>query len=292
MNVINPAVIILVLVCCAIVGGACYYFGMRKRVNGAGRGQEETGSEASGGAIASEGSQGSGEGFARMLYMLKKFLISPLGKIVMIAALYAPLIGLFLVILELFDQVAPFLVVVVAIVFSYFGWQALSRITPNIFLIMPIGGWIAYFFVKGMLSFFLGTVIAPIIIGNRIVQALARELSQSLEENPPPSAKSSGTAKPSCSSSAPQAPVNLSEFDKMMASLPTMNEDTLRTMHRDLLFYMRERPVPFPGRDYLADLLEFQRKLIAGGPVYGCTTYGEAEKLNEAIVKYLDAIAE
>lgn len=42
-----------------------------------------------------------------------------------------------------------------------FGWIALNRITPNIFLIMPVGGWIVYFLIKLVLSMVVGIVALP-----------------------------------------------------------------------------------------------------------------------------------
>ncbi len=36
-----------------------------------------------------------------------------------------------------------------------YAWRFLSFITPNIFIIMPIIGWVIYFFIKLMVSFFI-----------------------------------------------------------------------------------------------------------------------------------------
>lgn len=41
------------------------------------------------------------------------------------------------------------------------GWSALSRITPNVFLIMPLVGWGIYFLVKLVLSLMIGMFITP-----------------------------------------------------------------------------------------------------------------------------------
>lgn len=41
------------------------------------------------------------------------------------------------------------------------GWQALNRITPNIFLVLPILGWILYFVVKFLLAIAIGWIILP-----------------------------------------------------------------------------------------------------------------------------------
>ncbi|MGL5256902.1 MAG: hypothetical protein ACRC76_07665 [Proteocatella sp.] len=41
------------------------------------------------------------------------------------------------------------------------GWSVLNRITPNIFLFLPIGGWILYFTIKFLIAYFIGIVALP-----------------------------------------------------------------------------------------------------------------------------------
>lgn len=41
------------------------------------------------------------------------------------------------------------------------GWSATSRITPDVFLIMPVAGWMIYFGFKYMISGIVGFFIAP-----------------------------------------------------------------------------------------------------------------------------------
>lgn len=108
-------------------------------------------------------------------FKFKKFLISPLGKVAMIATLYVVIL-LLLVPIVSFCSSVPALMVVFAFAFGYFGWQALSRITPNVFLIMPIGGWIAYFLIKGVLSLFLGVFVAPFVIAKKLTKSIERSL--------------------------------------------------------------------------------------------------------------------
>lgn len=109
-------------------------------------------------------------------FNFKSFLISPLGKVAMIVVLYIAVLLLTTSIVELFSGI-PVVMVVFAIAFGYFGWQALSKITPNIFLIMPVGGWIAYYVVKGLLSFFLGVFVAPFVIAKKITKTIERSLA-------------------------------------------------------------------------------------------------------------------
>ena len=42
------------------------------------------------------------------------------------------------------------------------GWKALNRITPNIFLFLPIIGWVVYFVLKIFLSSVIGVFLLPI----------------------------------------------------------------------------------------------------------------------------------
>jgi len=41
------------------------------------------------------------------------------------------------------------------------GWSFLNRITPNVFLILPLVGWVIYFAIKFVISLFIGPFITP-----------------------------------------------------------------------------------------------------------------------------------
>lgn len=43
-----------------------------------------------------------------------------------------------------------------------YGWAWLNKITPNIFIWMPIVGWVIYFFIKLLLSYIVGMVALPV----------------------------------------------------------------------------------------------------------------------------------
>ncbi len=45
-----------------------------------------------------------------------------------------------------------------------FGWMALSAITPNIFLFMPVVGWLIYFAIKFLIAYLIGWIALPIKI--------------------------------------------------------------------------------------------------------------------------------
>lgn len=42
------------------------------------------------------------------------------------------------------------------------GWKTLTSITPRVFLVLPIIGWLLYFAVKLFLSFWVGLIMLPI----------------------------------------------------------------------------------------------------------------------------------
>jgi hypothetical protein len=50
------------------------------------------------------------------------------------------------------------------------GWKALSGITPNIFLIMPIMGWVLYFIIKALLALAIGWIILPFKLAKDIMR--------------------------------------------------------------------------------------------------------------------------
>lgn len=64
------------------------------------------------------------------------------------------------------------------LVCGFFGWKALNRITPDIFLFMSVTGWIIYFFIKGFLSLFVGVFVAPIQLSNMIANAINNSLNE------------------------------------------------------------------------------------------------------------------
>ena len=49
--------------------------------------------------------------------------------------------------------------------FLYWGWKALDRITPQMFVFMPVVGWLIYFAIKGILALFVGMLIGPYKFG-------------------------------------------------------------------------------------------------------------------------------
>ena len=102
---------------------------------------------------------------------VKNFLCSPAGKGVLILIFYLVIFGLFLLCASIFEN-AEYVALIFVAVFAYFGWKALNRITPDMFLFMPIAGWILYFAIKFFLAAFIGIFIAPFVISKKIVETI------------------------------------------------------------------------------------------------------------------------
>lgn len=51
-----------------------------------------------------------------------------------------------------------------------FGWKTLNKITPSVFLFLPIIGWLIFLIFKGILSIVVGIVAMPVSIVMAIVK--------------------------------------------------------------------------------------------------------------------------
>lgn len=63
---------------------------------------------------------------------------------------------------------APDVSGVVILICAFFGWRALNRIQPAMFIWLPWGGWVVYIVVKLILSAIIGLFVAPFVLGNMI----------------------------------------------------------------------------------------------------------------------------
>jgi hypothetical protein len=60
------------------------------------------------------------------------------------------------------SYVAMFVIVSYGMSSVIAGWKTLNRITPAVFLILPVLGWVIYFIVKLVLAFYVGLVMFPV----------------------------------------------------------------------------------------------------------------------------------
>lgn len=104
----------------------------------------------------------------------KAFLTSSLGKVVVTIVSAVVIYGLILLAVSIESTFFAFVIFGCC---TYFGWKALNFITPNIFLIMPLAGWAIYCVVKGILSFFLGFLVAPFQIGAMISKSVSNSVA-------------------------------------------------------------------------------------------------------------------
>lgn len=63
------------------------------------------------------------------------------------------------------------------------GWKVLNKIQPNMFLFLPLIGWVIYFLIKFSLAYFVGLVAFPVNIyrywkGKKEADALEENLRQ------------------------------------------------------------------------------------------------------------------
>ena len=109
----------------------------------------------------------------------KMFLCSTVGRAVMIVVFYGIILGIVLTMFTMLEDAMVPLWILFGVL-GIFGWKALSRITPDIFLIMPIGGWVIYFIVKGLLAVVVGTFTAPFVIARMITNAIQGSISEDM----------------------------------------------------------------------------------------------------------------
>ena len=103
-----------------------------------------------------------------------EFLASKTGKIVMTVISMGIIYGLLVSGLNSNSQAVLGTTLAVC---TFFGWKALNRITPDIFLWMSITGWLVYFLIKGLLSLLIGAFVAPFQIGKMISNAISNALN-------------------------------------------------------------------------------------------------------------------
>lgn len=112
-------------------------------------------------------------------FPILQFLASMGGRVVLTIVFAAIIYGILIGALQTDNTV---LSVIVLLGCGYFGWQSLKKITPNIFLWMPLAGWAIYFLLKGVLSIVVGGFIAPFWIGKKISSAVMEYVDVAVKE--------------------------------------------------------------------------------------------------------------
>lgn len=100
----------------------------------------------------------------------KDFLTSLAGRIVLTLVLAAIIYGIMGVAVKLDISVVSWTIYIIC---GIFGWQALNKITPSMFLWMSFVGWIIYFCIKGVISVIIGIFVAPYKIAKAIINLVA-----------------------------------------------------------------------------------------------------------------------
>ncbi len=112
------------------------------------------------------------------VYPILKFLASAGGRILLTVVFAAIIYGLLIAMLETDNTVVLGIILVVC---GYFGWKSLNKITPNLFLWMPLASWAIYYLVKGLLSIIIGAFIAPVWIGKKISSTVMEYVDVGIE---------------------------------------------------------------------------------------------------------------
>jgi len=105
----------------------------------------------------------------------QSFMKGPGGRIVVTAGSAVVIWGLMIGLL--YSNLEP-LALPVAAVCIYFGWKALTRIQPAMFLSMSWMGWLLYFFIKTLLSAAIGLFVAPFIIGKKVGGSIHKTINE------------------------------------------------------------------------------------------------------------------
>ncbi len=106
---------------------------------------------------------------------VKEFFTSTLGRVTVTIVSAIIIYGIMLISLESDSTVVLSITALTCVIF---GWRALNKITPNIFLIGTMKFWLFYYLIKGVLSVFVGVFVAPFQIAKMISDKLSQSMSQ------------------------------------------------------------------------------------------------------------------
>lgn len=108
-----------------------------------------------------------------------QFLASVGGRVVLTVVFATIIYGILIAALQTSNTA---ILVIVFIACGYFGWKSLNKITPNMFLWMSLGAWAMYYFIKGLLSIFVGAFVAPVWLGKKISSAVMEYVDVAVKE--------------------------------------------------------------------------------------------------------------
>lgn len=95
-------------------------------------------------------------------------MVRVISTLVSMAVIWGSL-AVFMAVLQWFWISLPFMIICMI-----FGWKVLTCIDSQFFMWMSCAGWIAYFVLKGILSFFIGVFVAPFGIGKFIAERVGK----------------------------------------------------------------------------------------------------------------------
>ncbi len=181
----------------------------------------------------------------------KRFLCSSIGKALLIIVIYCIIFGCLSVVASI--EGTEIIGGIVGIICAFFGWKALDKIQPRIFLFMPIIGWVIYVAVKGILSIFIGLFVAPFVISKKLTELIQSNII--IEDD--------------------YVYKNKKEVRQVFYAedvIRDMSDDELEEIYMDLMYIL------MPASSKSSD-----KPLPADIDAYGCETWGEVRDLVDLI---------
>ena len=107
------------------------------------------------------------------------------GRGLMIFLLYLVIFGILILIsnIAMANPSLQFIAFIYIVLFSFFGWKALNRIQPSIFLVLPLIGWLIYFLLKFFLAIVVGMFVTPFVISKKIISAVQNKYNLESDDN-------------------------------------------------------------------------------------------------------------
>ena len=114
-----------------------------------------------------------------------EIICTPGGRGLMIFLLYLVIFGILILIsnIAMANPSLQFIAFIYIVLFSFFGWKALNRIQPSIFLVLPLIGWLIYFLLKFFLAIVVGMFVTPFVISKKITTAVQNKYSSGFDSD-------------------------------------------------------------------------------------------------------------
>ncbi|MCC8112236.1 MAG: hypothetical protein LIO74_11840 [Ruminococcus sp.] len=107
------------------------------------------------------------------------FFTDFIGRILLYVISYIIMLGLILALAGI-SQVCAVIYLIAGVLF---GWRFINFITPNMFIWMPLKGWLIYYIVKLFVAAFIGMLIVPYHLAKYVVALFDGVAEITMDEN-------------------------------------------------------------------------------------------------------------